>query len=137
MQRRQIWDEGNGETCKGLQVSPQFSEEVNMTILEDNPVPLLVSRYRKLKAQRDAIDAQMSKVKAELEPIVEAEGKWQDKEGYARITERKPSVSYNGSAVDNLAEAWCKSENAVMQSCGEMLRQHRKESPGSTYLQIK
>ena len=108
-----------------------------MAILADNPVPLLVSRYRKLKAQRDAIDAQMSKVKAELEPIVEAEGKWQDNDGYARIVERNPSVSYSGSAVEALADAWCKSEDAVMRSCGEMLKQHRKESPGSTYLQVK
>lgn len=106
-------------------------------ILKDNPIPQLVAQYRKLKAQRDAIDQQMSEVKAELEPAVEAEGKWTDKEGYARLTERKASVSYSNSAVESLADAWCKSEDAVMRSCGEMLQQHRKESPGYTYLQVK
>ena len=108
-----------------------------MTILEDNPIPQLVAQYRKLKAQRDAIDAQMSEVKAELEPIVEAEGKWTDKEGYARITERKPSVSYSNSAVESLTQAWCNSDDPVMKSCGEMLKVHRKESSGYTYLQVR
>ena len=106
-------------------------------ILDENPIPQLVVRYRKLKTQRDAIDQQMSEVKAQLEPIVEAVGKWQDGDGYARIVERNPSVSYSNSAVESLADAWCKSEDAVMRSCGEMLRQHRKENPGSTYLQVR
>lgn len=108
-----------------------------MTILEDNPISQLVARYRKLKAQKDAIDAQMSKVKAELEPAVEAEGKWTDDEGYAQMVERKPSVSYDGKSVDKLMTAWCKSENPMMKSCGEMLKAHRQPKPGSRYLQIK
>jgi len=108
-----------------------------MAILDDNPVPLLVSRYRKLKAQRDAIDAQMSEVKAELEPIVEAVGKWQDSDGYARVIVRKPSVSYSSSAVENLANAWCNSGDPVMKSCGEMLKEYRQEKPGSSYLQVR
>lgn len=108
-----------------------------MAILPDNPIPQLVAQYRKLKVQKDAIDQQMSKVKAKLELIVEAVGKWADDEGYARMVERKPSVSYDGKSVDKLMQAWCKSDNPMMKSCGEMLKAHRKESPGSRYLQIK
>ena len=108
-----------------------------MTILEDNPIPQLVAQYRKLKAQADYLNAQMNSIKLELVPIVEAEGKWTDDKGYARITERKPSVSYSNSAVESLAQAWCNSDDPVMKSCGEMLKAHRKESPGYTYLQVK
>ena len=108
-----------------------------MAVLDDNPVPLLVSQYRKLKAQADAIKSKMDDVKAKLVPIVEAEGKWTDKEGYARMTERRPSASYSDSAVESLAQAWCRSEDAVMRSCGEMLRQHRKEKSGYKYLQVR
>ena len=108
-----------------------------MAVLDDNPVPLLVSQYRKLKAQADAIKSKMDDVKAKLVPIVEAEGKWQDDKGYARIVERKASVSYNNGAVESLANAWCKSEDPVMRSCGEMLQGHRREKPGSTYLQVR
>jgi hypothetical protein len=108
-----------------------------MTILPDNPIPQLMSQYRKLKAQYDAIGQQMSGVKAKLEPIVEAVGKWQDGDGYARMVERKASVSYSSSAVENLASAWCNSDDPVMKSCGEMLRQYRQEKPGSSYLQVR
>ena len=108
-----------------------------MAILADNPVPLLVSRYRKLKAQRDVIDAQMSKVKAELEPIVEAEGKYKDDDGYAQMVTRKASVSYSNSAVEDLAQAWRISDDPIMKSCGQMLWRCREEKPGSTYLQVK
>ena len=106
-------------------------------ILDENPIPGLVAEYRKLKAQRDAIDAELAEVKAKLEPIVEAVGKWTDKDGYARIVQRNPSVSYSDSAVESLAEAWCISSDSVMRSCGEMLQQHRKEKDGYTYIQIK
>lgn len=104
----------------------------------DNPIPELVARYRKLKAQSDAVKADMDSVKAELLPMVEAQGgKWKDGDGYARLVEYKPSVSYDSKAVEALAEAWCKSDDAVMKSCGEMLQQHRKERSGYTSFQIK
>lgn len=106
---------------------------------DENPIPQVVARYRKLKVQKDAIDSAMNEVKAELRPLVEAadEQKWQDSDGYARIVVRSPSVSYSGGPVDALKTAWLKSKDAVMQSCGETLEQLRTVKAGSTYLQVK
>ena len=107
-------------------------------ILPDNPIPELVSRHRKLKARRDAIDKQIVNVKDELQPEVEAiGGKWTDDLGYAKIITRNDSVSYNNSLVDQLARTWSKSDDSIMRSCGEMLLELRKEKAGYSYLQIK
>jgi len=46
-------------------------------------------------------------------------------------------VSFETKAVNALAEAWQKSEDAVMQSCGEMLLAHRKQRDGYISFQIK
>ena len=108
-----------------------------MTILTGNPMPQLMAVFRKLKAQKDAIDQQMSKVKADIVPIVEAEGKYKDDDGYAQMVTRKASVSYSNSAVEDLAQAWRISDDPIMKSCGQMLWRCREEKPGSTYLQVK
>lgn len=110
-----------------------------MTTMPDNPIPALMVQYRKLKAQSDAIDAKMKAVKAQIRPAVEAtlDEKWQDKDGYARMVTRKPSVSFDTKAVNNFAETWAESKDAIMQSCGEMLLQLREEKDGFTYLQVK
>jgi len=106
--------------------------------VNENPIPALVARYRVMKAQSDAVKGDMNDLKAELEPLIEAVGgKWKDKDGYARFTEYQPSVSFETKAVNALAEAWQKSEDAVMQSCGEMLLAHRKQRDGYTSFQIK
>lgn len=46
----------------------------------------------------------MDKIKAELEPLVEAQlgRKWTDKAGYARIVQRRESISYNNKALEAL-----------------------------------
>jgi hypothetical protein len=90
----------------------------------------LVEEYRKLKAQSDAIDGRMKEIKAELEPLVEAVGgKWQDDEGYIKVVQRNPSVSYDAKALDALI--------ASVPEAAQMLEPHRQERPGSRYLQIK
>jgi len=108
-----------------------------MTVLTNNPMPQLVALYRTLKAQKDAIDQQMSKVKADIVPIVKAEGKWKDDDGYAQMVVRKASASYSSSAVEDLAQAWRISDDPIMKSCGQMLWRCREEKPGSIYLQVK
>ncbi len=112
------------------------AEETN--VIEIDLIPQLVSRHRKLKAQRDAIDEKMKDVKADLRPEVEAAGgKWTDSVGYARIITRKDSVGYSAAAVDDLATTWSESEDPIMQSCGKMLLVLRKEKAGFSYLQVK
>ena len=110
-----------------------------MTILEENPIPSLVARCRKLDAQVKALQAKLKDVKAELEPIVEAlpDRKWSDDAGYAAIISRASSISYDNKAVENLAQAWRLSEDSIMRSCGQMLVALRKEKSGYSYLQVK
>lgn len=99
-------------------------------MIEHNPIPILVIRYRKLKAQVDALKSQMDVIKAELEPLVEAQdGKWTDSTGYARIIQRKVSVFYNVKALEVLRES--------VPEIAQVIGPHRKERPGSRYLQIK
>lgn len=101
-------------------------------------IQLLMHTYRKLKAERNALDLQMNEVKAKLEPAVEAEGgKWTDGQGYARMVERSASVSYNNANVDRLAVTWSESSDPIMQSCGTMLLDLRKEKAAFSYLQVK
>lgn len=108
-------------------------------MIEENPIPQKVALHRKLKRQKDAIEAEMNAVKAELRPLVEAldEQKWSDDEGYARMITRRPSVSFQSNPVDALMKAWIKSTDDIMQSCGRMLEQLRVAKPGSIYLQVK
>jgi hypothetical protein len=107
-------------------------------VIETNPVPKLVAAYRKLKEQRNAIDDQISLVKNDLLPAVEAcGGKWTDAHGYARIIARSGSVSYPSADVDRLASTWAESEDPIMQACGKMLLDLRKEQAGYSYLQVK
>lgn len=106
-------------------------------ILDENPIPQLIARHRKLKAQRDVLDDKLKLVKAELAPMVEANGKWQDGQGYARMVERKAANSYPSASVDRLAITWSGSSDPIMQSCGNMLLDLRKSKAGYSYLQIK
>jgi hypothetical protein len=99
-------------------------------MIDKNPIPILVIRHRKLKAQADALKSQMDEIKAELKPLVEAEGgKWTDGTGYARIIQRKSSVSYNVKALEALRES--------VPEIAQVIEPHRKERPGSRYLQVK
>ncbi len=102
-----------------------------MAILPSNPIPEKVAHYRKLKAQLDAIKVKMDALKAEIEPLVEATDgqKWTDGEGWARIVKRKPSVSYNNRALEALY--------ASVPEVAQVIAPHRKEKPGSSYLQVK
>lgn len=96
-----------------------------------------VAVYRELKAQMDALKVQMDAIKANVMPIVELHGNWKDAEGYARQATRATSISYPSKAIDGLAGAWSVSEDPIINSCGQMLFQHRRIKAGSTYLQIK
>jgi len=102
-----------------------------MTILPPNPIPEKVAVYRKLKAQSDALKLKMDAIKAEIEPLVEATDgqKWTDLDGWARIVTRKPSVSYNNKALEALY--------ASVPEVAQVIAPHRKEKPGSSYLQVK
>ena len=108
----------------------------------------LVSQYRMLKSDRDEIyrifkndrdeiDAQMSTIKASLEPLVKANGNWQDASGYARITVTQPSEFLDVKAALSLMHSWLWSDDAIMQSCGRMLAGFVGEKKGSTYLSVK
>ena len=91
----------------------------------------LVERYRKLKAKSDALDREMKEIKVKIEPLVEAvEGrKWMDRDGYARIVQRNPSISYDVKALDALISS--------VPEAKVMLEPHRRERPGARYLQVK
>jgi len=100
-------------------------------ILPTDPVPRLVARYRKLKAQESSLKAKLKCVELELEPLVEAKvgRKWTDALGYARIVQQRKSVSYDQKALEVLYKS--------VPEIKAILAPHRKVSPGSTYLQIK
>lgn len=106
--------------------------------LPDNPIPKLVAQYRVLKRQADALKSEMDSIRAELLPHVEAMSEpWKDGDGYARVTLRLPSMSYESKAVNSLAETWANSDDPVMKSCGEMLLSGRKMRAGYSYLEVK
>ena len=102
-----------------------------------NSVSELVARHRKLKVQKDDLDYQMKLIRAELEPLVEANGKWTDDLGYAKIVTRQASVSFSNADVNRLAKTWAESEDPIVQICGKMLLDLRKETAGRKYLQVK
>ena len=97
----------------------------------------LVSQYRNLKTERDRLDASMTTLKLELEPLVREHGNWQDKEGYARLTTVQPSESLDTKAALGLMHSWLTSNDPIMQSCGRMLAEFVGEKKGSTYLSVK
>ena len=110
----------------------------NVTEIVMDPIPALVIRYRNLKAKKDGLDREMTEVKLDLVPAVEAiGGKWTDDQGYAKMVERSDSVGYPSAPVERLAMTWSESEDPIMRSCGEMLLGLRREKAGFSYLQVK
>lgn len=119
--------------------------------MTDQPVPIVpdlppidsqelqthITRYRTLAEQSREIAAKMDTIKTFLFPHVKASGGYHDNLGYARIVERASAPSYTSSDVDALATTWCKSEDPIMKSCGQMLLAKRKITAGTTYIQIK
>ena len=108
-------------------------------ILPNNPIPELMARYRVLKQQADNLKAKMDALRLELEPLVERmeDQNWTDVEGYARFAVYNPSASFDNKAVDQLAQTWAESADAVMQSCGQMLLVLRRENLGRKSLQLR
>jgi heme oxygenase len=88
-----------------------------------------VRAYRKLKAQKDDLEKQMDDLKPEIAALVEANGKWTDEDGYARIVKRKPSVAFDAKALEALYQSVAYAKT--------ILEPHRKVNAGYTYLQIK
>jgi hypothetical protein len=106
--------------------------------LDENPIPQMVAAYRKLKARRDSIDAEMKAIREELRPVVEANGgKWEDRDGYARIVTCSESVTYPSKFVETLVTAWAMSEDTAVQTCADTLLVRRQEKAGYSYLQVK
>lgn len=98
--------------------------------MDDDPIVALLSRYRTRKADRDALDAELDVLKAELEPRVKAiGGKYQDDLGYVRIVTRNPTISYKTDALDALC--------ASFPDIRGKLWPHRRETVSAPYLQIK
>jgi len=99
----------------------------------------LVALHRNIKAQIAPLEAALADVRDEIGLLVAAEGPYEDDDGYARLTRPStPGVTYKSAAVHGLATAWQVSEDAIMQSCGMMLRQLATQKPGGTQtLQVK
>ena len=99
----------------------------------------LVALYRELKARMAPLESALADVREGIRLVVIEDGPYQDDEGYARLTKpSKPSVTYKSATVHQLARAWQASGDAVMQSCGVMLKQLATEKPGGTQnLQVK
>ena len=115
----------------------QLTDDATIVIANEQIIELMPS-YRKLKAEHALIQAKMDEMKEQIEPLVEAVGgKWQDALGYARQNTRSDSVSYKSAEVDALVQAWLISKESIIQTCGEMLNNHRSEKKGFTYLQLK
>lgn len=85
--------------------------------------------YRKLKGQADALKEQMDALRAELALLVEANGKWEDDQGYAKMVTRNPSVTFDTKALEALFQS--------VEAARQMLEPHRKIKPGYTYVQIR
>jgi len=88
-----------------------------------------VTAYRKLKSLADTLEEQMKTLKAELTPLVEAHGKWEDDGGYARLNVRRPYTSYNNKALEALYLS--------VRGATKLLGPHRTIKPGYQYLQVK
>ena len=104
--------------------------------LTHNASPL-IARYRKIKAQSDDLQAQISELRESIAKIVEAEGDYQDDVGYAKFRSRKESPSYSSKAVEKLAQVWAKSDDPVLAQCGQLLLAERSVTPAKTYIAIK
>lgn len=89
----------------------------------------LVYAYRKHKAELDALETKMNILKQQIRPLVEANGKYQDELGYARIVTPNPTVTYDKDALDALS--------ASDLALHRILSPHRRETPKQPYLQIK
>jgi len=105
--------------------------------LTDNPIPALIARYRQLVAQKKSFEVKIKDLRDEIQPLVDTMGNWQDTDGHAKIKTRRASVSYDNRSVDSLVNAWTQSNDPIMQSCGAMLQELRKQKPGSKYLEVK
>lgn len=110
-----------------------------MTVLATNPIPQLVARHRKLKERGNALDMQIDDIRGKIRAAVEATDrrKWTDRDGYAKMVTKKASVTFSNADVNRLAQTWSESTDPIMQACGKMLLDLRKEKAGYSYLQVK
>lgn len=104
----------------------------------DASLVAILEAYRKLSMQSAQLELQMKPLKEQMMAIVEARGSnWQDEHGYVRVVDKAPAPTYSSTDVEDLASSWLKSNDPIMQSCGQMLLTKRRMSAGSHYVQIR
>jgi len=102
---------------------------------------ILVMEYRSLKAEFEAYknlyEPKMVHLKSRIKSAVEQDGDYKDDDGYASIITVSPSDAVDAKQVSNLIKAWVSSEDSIMKSCGEMLKNLLTVKNGYSYIKIK
>jgi len=96
-----------------------------------------VFEIRLMQVKAKEIDGKIRSEKARLQKLLEIQGDYEDKAGYAKIIVREPGVTFPAKQVAELAGAWAASEDAIMQSCGQMLLMLKGTRKGSRYVRVK
>ena len=98
--------------------------------MEPNHISERVTDYRTLVWHIKRLEQEKVILRADIAALVQEAGKpWSDVMGYAKFIEAGgPRVTFQATRVNELAQVWSESEDAIMASCGKSLLAIRRES---------
>ena len=103
---------------------------------EESIIAVLITEYREVKKQADALSSTMAELREKIQLQVEVQP-YEDEVGHAKMRVRAASVSYPAAEVERVTDVWLNSEVPEIRTCGEMLRSLGKARPETTYLEIR
>ena len=93
---------------------------------------------RELKKQANDIETEMKSFKTKIiQPYIEANGKFKDNAGYARMQNGGGGFSVDSKALHKTATIWSESDDPTLQSCGKQILSVMKEKKTYQYLAVK
>lgn len=102
--------------------------------METNHIGEQVTAYRTLVRRIKVLEAKKDALRLDIADLVDEAGKpWSDGKGYAKfISAGGPRTTFPPTRVNELAQVWSESTDAIMASCGKSLLAVRKISKPKT-----
>ena len=93
---------------------------------------------RELKKQATVIETEMKSFKTKvIQPHVEANGKFKDDTGYARMQNGGGGFKVDSKAINTTAVIWSESDDPTLQSCGKQILSVMEVKEKYQYLAVK
>ncbi len=107
-------------------------------VITDPEFIAALEKIRELKVKANNIETEMKSIKSiMIQPYVEANGKFKDDTGYARMQNGGGGFSVDSKQLHSDATIWSESTDPTMQSCGKQILAKMKKNDTYQYLAVK